>query len=77
MSTDSTLKIQGTCPARLGLFAVPWTDIENGPKFTSYDDAQSFLREHGAEELQRKGWSFRIVPSDFESAAVSVEDDCS
>lgn len=77
LAVSQELKIQGSCPARPGLFAVPWTDMENGPKFTTYDDAQTFLREHGGEELQRKGWSFRIVPSDFESAAVSIEDDCS
>lgn len=50
--------------------------MQNAPTFTSYTDAQQWLKTvHGVEEMQRVGWSFRIVPSDFESAAVSVEDD--
>ena len=77
MSADLSLKIQATCPARPGLAACPWTDMQNAPTFTSYTDAQQWLKAvHGVDEMQRVGWSFRIAPSDFESAAVSVEDDC-
>jgi len=35
MTTGITLKIQGMCPARPGLYACPWTDVDNAPEFTA------------------------------------------
>lgn len=58
------LKVQVMCEPRPGIEGLDWCDLANAPGFESYDKANQWLRDTGANDLVENGWSFRIMPKD-------------